>query len=93
MSFFVAAWNRNRKDGNRKMNIDIRVMKVANLFIAMTTLGGINVRGGTRGTALEAVQSLFSVLSGNTDDALLAVSLGMLGATLDTAQQIETSEA
>lgn len=77
------------------MDVSIKVVKVAGVYIAMTKLGGLTIRGGTRTDQVQAVQSLFQVLggqSGNTDDALLAVSLGLQGATIDEALQLPSAE-
>jgi len=56
------------------------------LFIASASVAGLTIRGGTRDSAVEALQSFFQTLggaSGNTDDAKIACSLMLAGTTLD----------
>ncbi len=71
------------------ITVAFKVIRInARLFVAAGTVGGISIRGGTRGSEVEAVQSFFSVLSGNsgnTDDAVIAVSLLIEGTDISEA--------
>jgi len=76
--------------------INFNVVKLAaNVYIATAVVGGMNIRGGTRPDAVQAVQSLFMVLggaSGNTDDALIAVSLLMQDTNITDALALNSGE-
>ena len=76
--------------------IKFQVMKLSNtLYIGAANVGGIAIRGGTRATPIEAAQSLFAVLagmSGNTDDAMIAVSMLMNNTDISTALSLGSGE-
>lgn len=64
------------------------VLKLASGYVATAIVGGLNIRGGRRATAIEAAQSLFLVLSGNSgnmDDSAIAVDLMLADTTITDA--------
>lgn len=82
---------------SKSINIPVQSVQLTpDVWIAHTKLAGINVRGGSRKSELDAVRSLFQVLagdSGNTDDSLVAVSLALAGTTFsDVAELTDGNE-
>ena len=60
-----------------QVSVTIRVVQVAKRYVALTTLGGILVRGKVADDQATALRNLFWELAGQggKDDALLAVDL------------------
>lgn len=70
----------------RIVAFDVRIAQLAERsFIAMTNLGGMNIRGQRADTARSAAQSLLSGLAGNgqNEDGLLALDLALEGTSIE----------
>ena len=65
------------------MQLDIRTIKLGSAYLAVTTIGGVTIRGGRGDNERIAVQSLLHRLSQTTeDDAVIGLELALEGHTL-----------
>lgn len=71
------------------MNIEIRVIKLGKLFLAVTVLGGITIRGQSASETGDAVRNLLWKLAGRDgeDDARVAVELALEGTDLSAEME------
>lgn len=73
----------------KRVAVSANIIELApNLFIAASSVAGITIRGGTRADPMAALASFYQVLggvSGNTDDAAIALSFLMAGTDFDAA--------
>ncbi len=71
-----------KKVENQTVELSIRIVPVGESYLAVTVLGGMTVKGRLTDSRKRAVQSLFSELSGNTEDAQIGLELHLSGSSL-----------
>jgi hypothetical protein len=68
------------------MNLEIKILKLGNSYLAFTTLGGIHLKGARADTELRAVRNLFFAIGeGSSEDHQIGLELALEGTTLKEA--------
>ena len=72
------------RKSNTKIELKIGVLSISDSCFAMTTIGGIQVRGSRADNPTLAVQALFQRLANDRDEIFLGIELALEGRNVDS---------
>ncbi len=64
------------------LQITISTVQIGDSVLAITTIGGVQIRGRLTDSAVLAVRSLFAILSERGDDSEIGIQLALSGSSL-----------